>query len=59
MESRQESSISFRITGSRSSQLVMSRPVVLADVMPEWEAAWRRVVKRYGLVDQPLTAVAK
>jgi len=34
------------------------RPVVLADVMPEWEAVWPRVVKRHGLVDQPLTAVA-
>jgi nucleoside-diphosphate-sugar epimerase len=34
------------------------RPVVLAEVMPEWEAAWHRVVKRYGLIDQPLAAVA-
>lgn len=34
------------------------RPVVLADVMPEWELAWRRIVKKHNLVDQPLSAVA-
>lgn len=34
------------------------RPVVLADVMPEWEGAWRRIVAKHGLVDQPLSAVA-
>ena len=34
------------------------RPVVLADVMPEWDKAWARIVKKHGLVDQPLSAVA-
>ena len=34
------------------------RPVVLADVMPEWDDAWRRIVAKHALVDRPLAAVA-
>jgi len=34
------------------------RPVILADVMPQWEKAWARIVKKHGLVDQPLANVA-
>lgn len=34
------------------------RPVVLADVMPEWESRWQKIVARHGLQPRPLSAVA-
>ena len=35
-----------------------ARPVALAEVMPDWEGAWHRVVKRHGLLDRPLATLA-